>query len=315
MKELTQHSKIPFREQEIRCEMQFRELRSCWHVYTPEQFPVVFGTENDFKAGMNLIALCAVAFPDVKILTFEIMSNHMHLCVSGLEERVKAFISMLVKYLERFLKGTSRPIRLSEWERSPRMISNLNDLRNVIAYINRNGYLVDPTTTPYSYPWGANRFFFNPELCRFHGISDESLSQKYLRKTFHTRMLDGCCGLMTLNGYISPVSFCDISTAERLFRDARHYFFKISHDIESQQSIAAELGESVSYTDTELYAFVKSKSRTEYNVASPQLLPSDAKILMAKILHYDYNADNQQIARILRLDIAILNSLFMSGNG
>lgn len=310
MKELTQHSKIPFREQEIRCEMQFRELGNCWHVYTPEQFPVVFGTENDFKAGMNLIALCAVAFPDVKILTFEIMSNHLHLCISGLEERVKAFISMLVKYLERFLKGTSRPIGLSEWKRIPRKISDLNDMRNVIAYINRNGYLVNPDSTPFSYPWGANRFFFNPELRRFHGASDEGLSQKYLRKTFHSRLLDGCCGLATIDGYVSPISFCDISVAERLFRDARHYFYKVSHDIESQRTIAAELGERIFYTDSELYAFVNSKCKTEYNVDSPPLLSRDAKVILAKVLHHDYNADNQQIARILRLDLQVLDSLF-----
>ncbi len=163
MKDFTQHSKIPFREQEIRCEMQFRELGNCWHVYTPEQFPIVFGTNDDFKAGMNLVAICAIAFPDVKILTFEIMSNHMHLCVSGLEERVKAFAAMLTKFLERYMKGTSRPIDLSEWNRIPRQISDLNDIRNVIAYINRNGYLVNPDSTPFSYPWGANRFYFNPE--------------------------------------------------------------------------------------------------------------------------------------------------------
>ena len=292
MKDFTQHSKIPFREQEIRCEMQFRELGNCWHVYTPEQFPIVFGTNDDFKAGMNLVAICAIAFPDVKILTFEIMSNHMHLCVSGLEERVKAFAAMLTKFLERYLKGTSRPIDLSEWNRIPRQISDLNDIRNVIAYINRNGYLV------------------NPELRRFHGISDEYLSQKYLRKTFHSRLLDGCCGLATIDGYVSPVSFCDISVAERLFRDARHYFYKVSHDIESQQNIAAELGERIFYTDSELYAFVISKCKTEYNVDSPPLLSREAKVLLAKVLHYDYNADNQQIARILRLDLQVLDSLF-----
>ena len=310
MKNLTQ--KISFREQETRCEILFRDLGNCWHIYTPEKFPLVFGTDNDFKAGMNLVAICAVAFPDVRILTFEIMSNHLHLCVSGVEERVRALISMLIKYLGKYLKGNSRPIDLSEWNRAPRLISDLNDMRNVIAYINRNGYLVDSDSTPFSYPWGTNRFFFNPELIRFHEVSNEGLSQKYLRETFHTRLLDGCCGLVTIDGYVSPVSFCNISVAERLFRDAWQYFYKVSHDIESQQTIAAELGERIFYTDSELYAFVKSKCKTEFNVDSPPLLPHDAKVHMARVLHYDYNADNQQVARILRLDISIVDSLFPS---
>ena len=310
MKDQMQPSKTSFREQETRCEMLFRDLGNCWHIYTPEQFPIVFGTDDDFKVGMNLIAICAIALPDVRILTFEIMSNHMHLCVSGLEERVKAFFAMLIKYLGRYLKGTSRPIGLAGWNRPPRIITSLNDIRNVITYINRNGYLVNPDVTPFSYPWGVNRFFFNSELLRFHGLSDETLSQKYLRRIFHSRLLDGCCGLATIDGYVSPVSFCDISMAERLFRDARHYFYKVSHDIESQQTIAAELGERIFYTDSELYAFVKSKCKTEYNVDAPPLLSSDAKVHLAKVLHYDYNADNQQIARILRLDLPVVTLLF-----
>ena len=312
MKGLIQQPKTSFREQETRCEMLFRDLGNCWHIYTPEQFPIVFGTDDDFKAGMNLLAICAKTFPDVRILTFEMMSNHLHLCVSGVEERVKAFIAMLIRYLGRYLNGTSRPICLSEWDRSPRPVSDLKDVRNVIAYINRNGYLVNPDSTPFTYPWGANRFFFNPELRRFHRVTEESLSQKYLRDTFHTRLLDACCGLTTIDGCVSPVSYCDVSVAERLFRDARHYFYKVSHDIESQQSIASELGERVFYTDAELYAFVKSKCRTEYNVDAPPLLPGDAKVRLAKVLHYDYNADNQQVARILRLDLAVVASLFPS---
>jgi len=312
MKGLIQQPKTSFREQETGCEMLFRNLGNCWHIYTPEQFPIVFGTDDDFKAGMNLLAICAKTFPDVRILTFEMMSNHLHLCVSGLEERVAAFIAMLIKYLGRYLKETSRPVDLSEWNRPPRIITDLNDIRNVITYINRNGYLVHPDVTPFSYPWGANRFFFSPELVRFHGLSDETLSQKYLRKNFRSRLLDGYCGLPTIDGYVSPISFCDIATAERLFRDARHYFYKISHDIESQQTIASELGERVFYTDSELYAFVKSKCKTEYNVDAPPLLPGDAKVRLAKVLHYDYNADNQQVARILRLDLAVVASLFPS---
>ena len=292
--------------------MHFRELGDCWHIFTPEQFPIIFGTDEDFKVGMNLIAICARAFPDVRILTFEIMSNHLHLCASGLEYRVKAFFAMLADYLERYLNGTSRPTNLSEWKWHPRMIKDLDDIRNVIAYINRNGYLVNPDATPLSYPWGANRFFFNKELTQFHRISNGTISQKYLRQTFHSRLLDSFCGLKTIDGYVSPVSFCDIATAERLFRDARHYFFKVSRDVESQQTIAAELGERVFYTDAELYALVKSKCKAEYSVDAPPLLPNDAKILLAKVLHYDYNANNQQIARILRLDLSILNSLFLS---
>ena len=302
-----------FRELELRCEMEFRELGNCWHIFTPEKFPVVFGTRDDFKFGMNLIAVCAKVFPDIRILTFEIMSNHLHLTVAGQEERVRSFFRMLCEYLSVYLKRTDRPMDLSGWDRPPRLISDLNDARNVIAYNNRNGYLVNPGETPFTYPWGANRFFFNPELRRFHESSESRLTLRQLREMFHTRSLDSYNGMKTVDGYVTPVSFCDIGAAERLFRNAHHYYYKVSRDVEGHKNLATEIGEGVFYTDEELFSVVATKCRAEYNVASASLLPRDAKIQMARSLYYEYNAGSGKIARLLKLDRSVVDALFPVG--
>ena len=313
MTDFNQRPATTYREAELRCEMVYQELGSCWHIFTPEKFPVIFGAKEDFKFGMNLVAVCARAFPDVRILTFEIMTNHLHLTVAGSETRVKQFFEMLCYYLRLYLKRESRPLDLSGWNRPPRLISDLNDLRNVIAYNNRNGYLVNPGETPFTYPWGANRFFFNPELRMFHERSDDRLSVRRLREMFHTRSLDRYNGLKVVDGYVTPVCYCDIEVAERLFRDAHHYFYKVSRDVEGQKNLAAEIGEGVFYTDEELFAIISAKCREGYKVGSPSSLPRDAKIHLAKILHYDYNAGNGRIARLLRLDNAVVEALFPSG--
>lgn len=232
MTDFNQRSATSFRDAELRCEMEYRELGSCWHIFTPEKFPVIFGTKEDFKFGMNLIAVCAKAFPDVRILTFEIMTNHLHLTVAGQDTRVKKFLEMLCDYLGVYLRRSSRPLDLSGWNRPPRLITDLNDLRNVIAYNNRNGYLVNPGATPFTYPWGANSFFFNPELRKYHESSEERMTLRQLREVFHTRALDRYNGLKVVDGYVTPVSYCAIETAERLFRDAHHYYYKVSRDVE-----------------------------------------------------------------------------------
>ena len=299
-----------FRDTELRCEMTFRELGPCWHIYTSEQFPIIFGSRDDFRFGMTLIAICAMANPDIKILTFEIMSNHLHVTVAGEKSAVLKFLDMVKKYLSRYLVASGRPLDVSQWECQLRAVRDLSDLRNVIVYNNRNGFLVSPDTTPFSYPWGANRFFFNPELRSYHESTKKSLIVRDIRRLFHTGNLDAFCGTPTVDGYISPVVYCGISVAEALFRNAHHYFHKVSRDIEGQKSIALEIGDRIFYTDDELFSFVWSKCKTEHNVNSPQMLSRDAKIDMAKLLHYDYNAANPQIARILRLDKSILDALF-----
>jgi len=45
-------------------------------------------------------------------------------------------------------------------------------------------------------------------------------------------------------------------------------------------------------------------------VKNPFILDKSSKIELAKKLHFDYNASNKQIKRILRLDEHIVNSLF-----
>ncbi len=310
MRNFTNKREIPFREAELRCQMVFRDLGTCWHIYTPEQFPIVFGTEDDFKFGMSLIAICAMASPGVRILTFELMSNHLHITLAGEELVVKELFRMVRENLQRYLASTGRPLDLSGWDCVPRPISDLNDLRNVIAYNNRNGFLVSHNATPFSYPWGANRFFFNPELRQFHSSSPGKMTVRDIRRMFRTCTLDRFCGTRKIDGYISPVEYCDFVAAEGLFRNGQHYFHKLSRDVESQKSIALEIGEKVFYTDEELYTLVCAKCRKEYNVDAPPQLPRDSKIGLSKLLHFEYNASNQQICRILRLDRFVVDSLF-----
>ena len=310
MRDFASKQENPFRESELRCQMLFRDLGPCWHIYTPEQFPLIFGTEDDFRFGMTLIAICALAFPSVRILTFELMSNHLHITLAGEKLVVKEFFRMVRENLQRYLASTGRPLDLSGWDCVPRPISDLNDLRNVIAYNNRNGFLVSQNATPFSYPWGANRFFFNPELRLFHSSSSGKMTVRDIRRMFRTCTLDRFCGTRKIDGYISPVEYCDFVAAEGLFRNGQHYFHKLSRDVESQKSIALEIGEKVFYTDEELYTLVCAKCRKEYNVDAPPQLPRDSKIGLSKLLHFEYNASNQQICRILRLDRFVVDSLF-----
>jgi hypothetical protein len=94
-----------------------------------------------------------------------------------------------------------------------------------------------------------------------------------------------------------------------LFRDAHHYFHMVSRDIESQRIIARELGESVFYSDNELFNAALVHIKERYGTFSPAALPKDSKIETAVWMHHDYNAGNKQISRILRLDISVVDAL------
>lgn len=299
-----------FRDRERVCEATFMRLGPCYHLSTSEDFEIIFRNEEDFKAGMTLLAICVLAFPDLVILTFELMSNHLHILIAGDISRIRRMFGMFRHNLENYLKGKSYTADLSDWEYDIRDILDLENARNVIAYDNRNGYVVDPSHTPFSYPWGANGYFFNPSAKALSSNSRSKLTVRAIRAMFHTHELDRFHGQKLVDGYVTPMAFCKIKTAESLFRDAWHYFAKVTKDVENYRGLAKEIGERFFYTDAELFSIVFSWCKNQYNVTSPTLLPKDAKLEIAKKMHFDYNSSNKQISRVLHIDIKAVDSLF-----
>lgn len=303
-----------FTNKEGMCLLCFSELGPCYHLWTPENFEIIFRNDAEFRTGMGIMAIVAKCFPDVRIITFELMTNHLHIMAAGNEARLSKMFALIKKYLMRMAADSGRTIDWSAFNLGMRQLKDLNDARNVLIYDNRNGYLVHDCFTPFSYPWGSNSCYFNPDAKKRYQETSIYSTIKERRSISHSHISDGIQGLKLLDDCFSPFSFCDIETGERLFRDAVHYFYLLGKNIESNLKIAKEIGESVSYTEEELYAAVSAKSRSEYGTSNPAQIPADAKVALAKAMRYEYNATLKQIQRMLRLDQRIISSIFGDQN-
>lgn len=302
--------KKDFVGQERTCLARFVEAGNCFHVCSLEDHPVIFHNEDEYKAGMNIVAFVAFLFDDLKIFTFEIMSNHLHFAICGEEARIKLFLHMLKIKLaaHRLLRGAEDSIRTLDFRVLP--IGNLENLRNVIAYINRNGFVVNQIYSPFSYPWGANRYFFNPDAKELFKSCGSKATYALKRELFNSNRLANEARVIVLDGYVSPASFCHIEEGESFFRSCSHYFYKVSRDVESAKDVAKTIGETLFYNDDELYSVAVSISAKKYGQLSLTTISKDQKIDLAKVLHYDYNATNKQVSRLLKISIDSVNLLF-----
>ena len=96
-----------------------------------------------------------------------------------------------------------------------------------------------------------------------------------------------------------------------MFRDARSYFNSLTRNAEALSQIASRLKGSIFLTDEELYSVICSHIiNKEYSVKAPSQLCAQQKIDTARQMHFGYNASNQQLRRMLRLDLSILEELF-----
>ena len=283
-----------------------------WHISTPENHEIIFTTEEDFKHGMSIIGIAAKLFPGITILTFELMSNHLHFCIIGSKNDISEFLKTIVYFIECNYKSRGRSVNLDDLlTNAPRLLNSDDEVRNVLSYDNRNGFLVNANTHPFSYPWGANKYFFNPDARLRHLKESTPVSVREIRKFSGSRKADKItAGLRMLDGYICPLSFCDIDAAEQYYRNASNYFYEISRNIESHRSIASEIGERIFYSDDELFRAISLIGKDRFGNLPLKMLSKDQKIELARTMHFEYNATKKQIGRMLKLDFGIIDALF-----
>lgn len=303
-----------FNEKEARCRFLFNQALlqygPFYHLHSPEKHPVIFPDPDSYKFAMSLVGICAYECPGVIIITFELMSNHVHFVVCGNKDAIRFFFNLFKNRLKKYLDGRKMTVDLSGFTGETVAIETLESLRNQICYTNRNNFVINPEYTPFSYPYGAGNCFFLPVGKNHIDSRFGSLTVRERRKMLHSHSVDYPDEYIVIDGYLSPASFCALTFGENVFRDARHYFFKISRDIESYKDVAEAMGEQVYYTDDELNAVIFKICKTKYGDQRATLLPHSDKIDVARTLHFDYRADNEKIARLLKMPINAVDTLF-----
>jgi len=312
-KEMNEHS---FYEKEDRCRRVFEEAvltyGGAWHLCTPgEKQPLIFKNDEDYAFAMTLVAMCAYDCPTVQIVTFEIMGNHVHFVLCGDESQVLSFFALFRRRLQRYFASIGERIDLTHFScKEPIPIESLESMRNQICYTNRNNFVVDPRHTPFSFPYGANGYYFSPKAKQSKDQRFGELTLRKKRGMIHAREPGYPDDYIITDGYFSPMNYCRLDIGEAVFRDARHYFNKLAKGIESYKEIAAMIGDSIFYTDEELSDTLRHICKEKYGGLRPTLLGIGEKTELARTLRYDYNADNEKIRRLLNLPAAYLEQLF-----
>ena len=311
---------------ESACESAFRRNGPFWHLYTSgETMEIIFAGVTDFLYGITLLGICAAAFPRCRILTFALMSNHLHIVLAGPREDVPDFFNLFKKRLQRYISSGGRDCSLRRFEAEFFPIPDLQALRNEIVYVNRNGYVVHPDCTPFSYWWSAGIFFFNPMAELLPAVPFSSLTLRQKRELCRSRdvaLPEKCLAVPSFPlqegagtaPFLLPTSFCAIREAEGYFRDAHHYFLRLSKDHEAHAEVARRLGDKLFFTDEEMYRVACSICAKDYGESRPGLLKPDQRMELARRMHFEYNASNKQIRRIVKLPQELVDTLFPSSN-
>ena len=193
---------------------------------------------------------------------------------------------------------------------TPTPITSLKQLRDEIAYVIRNPFVVRKDVNLFAYPWCSGFLYFNPLLSMFEQRSAGTLTLRERRTLTHSRNLTLPVGLTLVGGQVFPGSFVNYRLVESLFTDCRQFLFWVFKNVEAQVETALRFGERPSLTDDELIAITFRLCKEEFGVKGASSLTEQQKSSLAMRLKYDYYASNGQIARSTGLQPRIVDEMF-----
>lgn len=265
----------------------------------------IFKTKDDFIAGMNDVAICVLGF-DVRLLCFCLMSNHFHFVLYGTSEESRRFAEEYKRrcaVLMRRVYGEVGGMRSVDLDISE--IIGQDYLENVIAYVMRNPLAAGICVMPYNYPWSSAGVYFGGGKCDgAFGLNDMSDRKRFriLKSRINVPghyMVDG-------NGIVLPSCYVDYGMVERIFRHPARLLMLLARKIENDVELQLGIADQVSMTDQEILTQMPLLIKKEFNKDVIEQLTMEQRIKLCLLLKRNFRAGVKQIARITRLDPAVV---------
>ena len=298
------------RQIEMMQEQLFRETGPYYHLHTkPLENGLIFQDEEERKVAINFIGIIAKEI-HIDILAFALMSNHFHFIIRGEKVECLEFFRRLKKRLSYFLARKGRPGVLDAVEPKTPSITSLTQLRNEIAYVIRNPYVVLVDVNPLAYPWCSGFLYFNPLLPHLESKPVDELTYREKRSITRASEADLDPSLRVRDGMIAPESFVNYRLVERLFPHARKFTWWVFKNVEAQVGVAQSLDEHPNISDDELYIVTIRICKEQFGKKSTKELTEQEQKKLAVQLKNDWYASNAQVTRLSGLNSETVNELF-----
>lgn len=260
-----------------------------------------FRDENDFRAGMNFVAIQAYQ-SKVTVLAFILMSNHLHFVVQGRWADVKAFIDGIKSRYSKYLNhkyGTAEFLRRNKV--TIEEVSTLNEgLEKAIAYTQMNSVAANICSHPSQYPWGTGPVFFN--ATKRPGKPLGSLSKRARIRLLHCCKADFPADwLVSEDGYILPESYVAVGFVERCYHRASRMNYFLVNSSKAKRKIQNADDRHPAFRDQVILAALPDLYRSLFGKQSFEELTLEEKTESLRQVQRRFCSNVHQIARVTGL--------------
>lgn len=250
-----------------------------------------FKDEEDFKSGMNHVAILAATSP-AQIMAFVLMSNHVHFVVGGSKDEALDFVTRFKKrYSQYYSDKYSYKGLLSNNRIDLRELSFTNDsFERAVAYVQMNPVAANICIHPSGYPWGTGSSFFYTAQSNRKTISN--LTKADCLRLLHSRTALPPHYIVDERGFIDPASYANVEFVESVFRSPgrMNFFLNASSKARKESGIP-------SFSDKVISLALKELCVSMFNKSDLKELGESQTAEVLKQIRYRFSADPNQIAR------------------
>lgn len=272
---------------------------------------LLFSSEADFISGMNRIAFCKLKFPEVTVLAFVLMDNHIHLILYGSYEDCISFLYKYKQLTGIYLRNNHRnEVFLDKMECDAWMIPDRDSLIQKFCYVLRNPLVARMNVTPMGYRWSSAGLMFsdNSAYCSLMN-SVGSLSARKQKELFGTRMELPKEWRFFENGMIWLGDYVEIRRMENLFGNPSSFLFSLNKNVEAE--VNSEMHEGgFSLPDNEARQFRDTLCERMFGKVTVSSLNVSNRLELAKVFRKEKGASLKQIARLLHLPLDEVEKVF-----
>ena len=191
------------------------------------------------------LAIQAALMPEVMVLVFILMSNHVHFVLYGFKADVEAFVNNYKGRYSKYLWGkykTQEFLRRNGLHIKEISEEEVEALERAMAYVQMNGVAANICLYPGQYPWGTGSAFFKadgPEAA-YRRLGD--ISGRERKRLLHSRMAlrlpDNW--LLSNAGFVLPESYVDVAHVESIFRSPKRMQYFLNSSSKARKRLEAE---------------------------------------------------------------------------
>lgn len=287
-------------------------LSDIYHVFTNGfRTGAMFLDEDDFIAGMNLMALCSLD-TEVKILCFCLMDNHVHFILKGDGKCCRDFIRRYRRRYSVLHKCKYPGMAFEDMQVGIKAIDTEEYLQIALAYVLRNPVAAGYPYLPSSYRWSSAGLYMKEPRYMLEGLQYLAASEyrvHELRALLKTHQSIPGDWIIVGGRLIWPGSYVDYAFVNKVFGHPRRYMYYMSSTQEASVADIVGVTEDVFMPEHELRRKALDMTVEMFGTESLSDLKVADRLVLARCLKRKYGASYKQIARLVHLDSQYLKGI------